>query len=77
MKEFAFVLMALCLVLVTAGPFGTMEAPKIRSLMKRTFCEEKKGQRVYVREQLDTDCSEKVQFFGKNVSVSKTGFGHK
>ena len=67
MKE-AIVMMALCLTLATAGPFGTMEAPKIRHLLKKTFCEEMRGQRIYTREQLETDCSEKVQFFGDKVS---------
>ena len=68
MKELAFMLMALCLVSTNAGPFGTMEPSKIRHLMKKTFCEEKKGERVYVREQLETDCSERVKFFEENVS---------
>ena len=68
MKE-AIVMMALCLTLATAGPFDTMEPSKIRHLMKKTFCEEKRGQMIYTREQLETDCSEKVQFFGENVSL--------
>ena len=67
MKE-AIVTMALWLTLATAGPFGTMEPSKVRHLMKKTFCEEKRGQRIYIWEQLETDCSEKVQFFGENVS---------
>ena len=67
MKE-AIVTMALWLTLATAGPFGTMEPSKVRHLMKKTFCEEKRGQRIYIREQLETDCSEKVGFFEENVS---------
>ena len=62
--------MAICLILATASPFGTMKPAKIRSIMKRTYCEEMRGQRVYVQEQLETDCVEKVQFFGENVSKS-------
>ena len=69
MKE-AFLLVAFSLFLATAtsGNFGNMEPAKIRNLMKRTYCEELRGQRVYNQEQLETDCIEKVQFFDKNVS---------
>ena len=66
----------LFLATATAGNFGNMEPAKIRNLMKRTYCEEMQGQRVYTMEQLETDCVEKVQFFGKDVSkkIRRTPF---
>ena len=68
MQFVAFVaLMAFCMVSTEASPFGTMTPAKIRHVMKKTYCEEMSGQRVYYQEQLETDCSEKVQFFGENV----------
>ena len=41
---------------------------KLRHLMKKTYCKEMEGQSVYLREQLATDCAEKVQIFGDYVS---------
>ena len=60
--------MAFCLIMASAGPFGTMAPSRIRTLMKRTYCREMQGQRVYVQEQLEDDCVERVQFFGNKVS---------
>ena len=41
---------------------------KLRHLAKKTYCEKMQGQQIYYREQLDTDCAEKVQIFGDYVS---------
>ena len=59
--------MAFCRVLanlVTAN----VSPSKLRHLTKKTYCEALKGQPIYNREQLETDCAEKVQIFGDNVS---------
>ena len=72
--KLAIVLVALCLhsVSTEGSPFGTMEPAKVRNIMKRTYCEEMSGTRVYIQEQLESDCIEKVQFFGENVSTSNS-----
>ena len=48
---------------------ANVEPAKIRHLMKKNYCEALKGQPVYVREQLETDCSEKVRIFDDQVSA--------
>ena len=66
MKE-TIALMAFCLVSANVV-LANIEPAKIRHLMKKTYCEELKGQQIYLREELESDCSEKVQIFGNHVS---------
>ena len=60
--------LSLVLAAATASDFGTMRPSQIRNLLKKTYCEEMRGQRVYNQEKLETDCVEKVQIFDNNVS---------
>ena len=60
-------LMAFCLVVANVA-LANVEPAKIRHIMKTTYCEELKGGQIYHREELETDCSEKVQIFGDQVS---------
>ena len=57
-----------CLFLVANANPANIEPAKMRHLMKKTYCEELKGQKVYTKEELETDCSEKVQIFGNQVN---------
>lgn len=66
MKE-TIVWMAFCLI-STNLVLANIQPAKIRHLMKKSYCEALKGQQIYNREQLETDCSEKVQIFGSDVS---------
>ena len=60
---------AFCLVLANLVQ-ADVEPARIRHLMKKNYCDALRGQKIYLREQLETDCSEKVQIFGNDVSDS-------
>ena len=62
--------MDFCLLLANVA-LANVEPAKIRHLMKKAYCEEWRGQPIYRREELETDCSEKVQIFGNQVSDNR------
>ena len=63
-------LMVFCLVSANVA-LANVEPAKIRHLMKKAYCNELRGQPIYRREELETDCSEKVQIFGNQVSDNR------
>ena len=70
MKETVFVMVIFAVVsnAVQVDAYVDVNPAKIRHLMKKNYCIKMMGQPVYRREQLETDCSEKVQIFGDYVS---------